>query len=108
METQIYKSFMVVPYVCDIIYSEIPRKNVYGKIHSLREAFQKGKAKDGYGPASDLGRTEPRYPEAREQQGIQQKKVTGLEAGITASTILRLFLFYGIKMWHFTPFRGTA
>ena len=57
---------------------------VYGKIHSLREAFQEGKAQDGPGQAVNLGRTEPRYPEARKQQGIQQKEVAGMEAGIAA------------------------
>ena len=50
----------------------------YGEIHSLRKAFQKGKAKAGSGQAADLGRTEPRHQKARKQQGLQQKKVTGL------------------------------
>ena len=32
--------------VCDILYSETIRRLHYGKIYSLREAFQEGKAKD--------------------------------------------------------------
>ena len=54
--------------------------NQYGKIHSLREAFQEGKAQDGPGQAADLGRTEPRHPEAREQQSLQPKQSPELEA----------------------------
>ena len=38
--------------------------NQYGEIHSLREAFQKGKAQDRSGPETDLGRTESRYQKA--------------------------------------------
>ena len=34
-----------------------------GKIHSLREAFQKGKAQSGLIPPEHLGTAEPRYPE---------------------------------------------
>ena len=52
----------------------------YGKIHSLREAFQKGKAKDRSGQAADLGRAKSRHPEARKQQGLQPKQSPRLEA----------------------------
>ena len=54
--------------------------NQYGKIHSLREAFQEGKAKDRPGQAADLGRAESRHPEAHKQQGLQQKQSPELEA----------------------------
>ena len=59
-----------------------------GKIHPLREAFQEGKAQAGSSQAADLGRAEPRNQKAGKQQGLQQKKVTGLEAGIAADSIL--------------------
>ena len=45
---------------------------------------QGGKEQDRLSQAANLGRTEPRYPEARKQQGIQQKEVAGMEAGIAA------------------------
>ena len=34
-----------------------------GKIHSLREAFQEGKAQSGLVPPEHMGTAEPRYPE---------------------------------------------
>ena len=43
-------------------------------------APQQGSAQDGPGQTADLGRAEPRHPEAGKQQGLQQKKNTGLEA----------------------------
>ena len=58
--------------------------NQYGKIHSLREAFQEGKAQDGPGQAADLGQAEARYQKAGKQQGLQQKEITGMESGIAA------------------------
>ena len=70
------------------------RRLHYGKIHSLREAFQEGKAQDGSGKTANLGRAESRHPEAREQQCLQQKKVAELEAGITAN---RAATIYGFK-----------
>jgi hypothetical protein len=53
---------------------------LYGKICSLREAFQKGKAQAGSGKAADLGRTEPRHQKAGKQQILQQKQSPELEA----------------------------
>ena len=57
-----------------------------------RQDFQEGKVQDGPGQAANLGRTEPRHQKAGKQQGIQQKKGTGLEAGTAAGEIL-CFLF---------------
>ena len=51
-----------------------------GKIHPLREAFQEGKAQDRSVPSTDLGRPEPRHPEAGKQQGIQSEQSPELEA----------------------------
>ena len=42
--------------------------------------FSKKKAQDRSGTSADLGRAEPRHPEARKQQGIQQKQNPELEA----------------------------
>jgi hypothetical protein len=64
----------------------------YGEICTLWEAFQEGKAQTGSCQTADLGGTESHHEEARKQQGLQQKKVAGLEAGITAYS-LRLFSF---------------
>ena len=48
-----------------ILISEIKLGgNQYGEIHSLREAFQEGKAHDRSGSSADLGRAEPSHPEA--------------------------------------------
>ena len=38
--------------------------NQYGEIHSLREAFQEGKAQDRPSQTADLGRTESRHQKA--------------------------------------------
>ena len=40
-----------------------------------------------------LGQVEPRHPEARKQQGIQQKKSAGLEEGISESCALVFIRF---------------
>ena len=61
--------------------------NQYGEIHSLREAFQKGKAQDWPSQTADLGRAESRYQKAGKQQGLQQKEITGMEAGTTANCL---------------------
>ena len=42
-------------------------------------APQQGSAQDQSGPEADLGWAEPRHPEARKQQDIQQKEDAGLE-----------------------------
>ena len=70
-----------------IISAETIRRQQYGKIHSLREAFQEGKAQAGSGKTANLGRTEPRYQKAGKQQGLQQKEITGMEAGIAAYSL---------------------
>lgn len=49
---------------CNILYHKIKGGAKYGEIHSLREAFQEGKAEDRSGPAADLGYVKPRYPKA--------------------------------------------
>ena len=54
--------------------------NQYGEIHSLREAFQEGKAQDRPSQTADLGRAESRHQKARKQQGLQQKQNPELEA----------------------------
>ena len=51
-----------------------------GKIHSLREAFQEGKAKNRPSQTANLGRAESRHPEAGKQQSLQQKQSPELEA----------------------------
>ena len=61
--------------------------NQFGEIHSLRKAFQKGKAQDGLSQAANLGRTESRHQKAGKQQGLQQKEITGMEAGTTANCL---------------------
>ena len=38
-------------------------KDIDGKIHSLRKAFQEGKAQSGLVPPEHMGTAEPRYPE---------------------------------------------
>ena len=60
------------------------RRNQYGKIHPLREAFQEREAQNRPSQTADLGRSESRHQKARKQQGIQQKEITGMEAGIAA------------------------
>ena len=85
MEAIIYNPLKNLPDVYAILIPEIKQGgNQYGKIHSLREAFQEGKAQNGPGQAADLGRAEPRHPEAGKQQGLQQKEITGMEAGTTS------------------------
>ena len=61
---KIYKSFMLLRKVSAIIDANTTRRLQYGKIHSLREAFQEGKAKDRPSQAADLGRAESRHKEA--------------------------------------------
>jgi len=56
------------------------RRQHYGKIHSLREAFQEGKAQASLSQTADLRRAESRHEEAGEQQGIQPKQSPELEA----------------------------
>ena len=103
-DVTIHDSLINFRHICGILISETKQGgNQYGEIHPLREAFQEGKAQDGPGQASNLGRTESRHPQAGKQQGLQQKKVAELEAGITAYS-LRLFLSYRvmkfIKKWN--------
>ena len=71
-----------------------------GKVYPLREAFQKGKAQDRSGPAADLGRVEPRHPEARKQQGLQQKEDAGLEEGTSRPASFVLHYIYNTKVLH--------
>ena len=80
MDVTIYNPFIHSVRSCGILISETKGGNQYGEIHSLREAFQEGKAQDGPGQTADLGRAEPRHPEARKQQGIQPKQSPELEA----------------------------
>ena len=70
-----------------IISAETMRRLYYGEIHSLREAFQEGKAQDRPSQTANLGRTEPRHQKAGKQQGLQQKEITGMEAGTTANCL---------------------
>jgi len=53
-----------------IISAEPIRRIDYGKIHSLRETFQEGKAKDRPSQTANLGRAESRHPEAHKQQSL--------------------------------------
>ena len=77
---KIYKSFMLLQGVSARMSAETIRRQHYGKIHSLREAFQEGKAQAGSGQAADLGRLKPRHQKARKQQGLQPKQSPELEA----------------------------
>ena len=70
-----------------IISAEPMRRLYYGEIHSLREAFQEGKAQNRPSQTADLGRTESRHQKAGTQQGLQQKEITGMEAGTTANCL---------------------
>ena len=61
------------------------------KIHSLREAFQEGKAQDGPGQTANLGRVKSRHQKTRNQQGLQQEEDAGLEEGISRPASFCLF-----------------
>ena len=54
--------------------------NQYGEIHSLRKAFQKGKAQNRPSQTANLGRAESRHQKAGQQQGLQQKQGPELES----------------------------
>ncbi|MGM9627319.1 MAG: hypothetical protein ACI3V4_04400 [Faecousia sp.] len=69
------------------------RRRDDGKIHSLRKTFQEGKAEAGLVPPGKLGRNQSRDPEADQQQSLQQKESTGLEAE-GAAGILCFFRFF--------------
>ena len=83
------------------------RRIVYGKIHPLREAFQEGKAQDGLSQTADLGRAESGHQKAGKQQGIQQKKGTGLEAGTAADEILCFFVSKKLKSQTITEIKSN-
>ena len=48
---------------------------------------KKEKRKIDQAPAADLGRLKPGHEIAHEQQGLQPKEITGMEAGITAGCL---------------------
>ena len=49
-------------------------------VHTYSGYENKVKAKDRPSQTADLGRAEPRHPEAGKQQGLQQKQSPELEA----------------------------